>query len=111
MGRMIIPLVAKVGENVNVVVTNHIHRRPSVSSSSTLTTAPPHPPPGWHLPFWSGDHEFILVSSPPWLIALVMIGVGVTMVVFSCWKTVGRRRGGGVGEKGEKRETGMDAVV
>ena len=84
MGR--VPLVAKLGDNVELTVIRH-------------PTRPPHSPPAspWHLPYWSGELE--LVVSPPWSIGLFMIALGMTILVFSACKALKKRKSAALGEK------------
>ena len=80
------PFVAKLGDNVELIVIRH-------------PTRAPHSPPGspWHLPYWSGKFE--LVISPPWLIGLFMIALGITVLVFSACKALKNRKSAVLGEK------------
>ena len=57
--------------------------------------------PQWHLPYWSAEYDFVV--SPPWLIALAMIAVGMTILVVSSCRALGKRKGMVLGEK--KRTT------
>lgn len=85
-----VPLVAKVGENVELTIA-----RPPATA--------PHAPPAspWHLPYWSGDYEVVI--SPPWLIALAMIALGLTILVYSACKTLRKRKSAVLGDKTKVR--------
>ncbi len=83
-----IPLVAKLGEKVEV----KIYQSPATASHATSS---------WHLPFWSGDYE--LVVSPPWVMALGMIALGLGILVWSGCRMLRRRKAKVLGEKRKKR--------
>lgn len=100
------PLIAKLGENVEFA----IHRTPA---TTTTTTASPVPPAAsssspWHLPYWSG--EYGVVVSPPWLLALAMIALGLTILAVSACRTLGKRKRK-VGAQGERRRRRMEVTL
>ena len=89
MGKMF--LVAKLGEKVHVTI------KQSPPATALHSTAKPLAMPQWHLPYWSAEYDFVV--SPPWLIALAMIAVGMTILVVSACATLRKRKWMVLGEK------------
>lgn len=96
------PLVAKLGENVEIA----IHRSPATTTTASRVPAASSSSP-WHLPYWSG--EYGVVVSPPWLLALAMIALGLTILVVSACRTLGRKRKSvALGERRRRMKARLD---
>ena len=90
MARM--PLIAKLGEKVHVTINQSPPATALHSTTKTLASR------RWHLPYWSAEYDFVI--SPPWVIALAMIAVGMTILVVSACRTLRKRKSMLLGEKG-----------
>lgn len=89
-----VPLAAKLGDNVEVAIV-----RPPTPAPAPYPPAPA-AVAAWHLPYWSGDYEVVI--SPPWLIALAMIALGLAVLAVSACRSLRRRKMGARGEKGRR---------